>query len=380
MKFKICFLVFHRIADARSSLITRASSHRRGMRHHDAKLHNTRYDAKRSTRSSKCFNLRKSSLRDISRACEDAVKRASRLKRRKQKHIAAKAPIIQKPRVSPEETFVEMEEEDYDDEDALKILRSDPFHRDLGGIHHLTKEYVTVVDNAELEFKFNISEKLMENIRKHNWSVQFGCILCNDTIQNRLHWPYESICEVNDEAVPIIDRLPVKPMGKNSRDKPITITHHIHAGNNIVYFECENETNRRFLFYVRICKKMTTEQLIERILANQSSFDMFANFHDEGIIVDKYARVSLKCPISLLPIMIPVRSNSCKCQSVFDLHSFLNMAEHDCKWMCPFCSRETSVKQIVIDRRISRILNETDNRGTIDIEVGTDRWKIVEDC
>jgi hypothetical protein len=345
------------------------------MRYHDAKTRDTRSDSKRLTRSSKRVHLLKSNLRDISRACEDAVKKASRLKRRK--HLERAAKISSFP--PPQEEFVAMEEKDYDDKEALRVYRADPFQQDLKGIGYLVQEYVRIADHRTVSLKFDVSEKLMENMQKRNWSVQFGCILCDDEIQNRLHWPNKAICEVNFAQVRIMHRTPAHPLGKQGRDKPVDIRRHIQVGSNEVYFECEKESNREFLFYIRICSKLTNEQMRRKISDNEQ-VDMLVDCsksNNDVEILDEAIRLSLRCPLSLKPIIIPSRSITCACTNVFDLEAFLDMSAKSLKWICPFCATPTSPKEIAIDTRVKSILDNTDHRGDIDMRIEDGTWIIV---
>ena len=347
------------------------------MRRHEAKVLNTRSVSQRVTRSSNRKDLRKNSLRDISRACEDAVKKASRLKRRAQlKRIAASTSQSAPP---PEEYVVMMEDDYKNDNEAFRAYHADPFHQDLKGVEYLVRKHEDIVDSAEISLKFNISEKLMENIRKHKWSVKFGCMLCHDTIQNRLHWPNKAVCEVNMKAVPIMHRIPTLPLGRQGRDKPVDISNHIQVGSNEVYLECNNESNRKFFFYIRICSKMTNEQMIRKISDNKK-VDILVNCSksNNGIeILNEAIRLSLRCPLSLKPILIPSRSIACHCQNVFDLKAFLDMSAKSLKWICPFCAKPTSPKEISVDTRVKSILDSTDYRGDIDLRIDNGTWKVV---
>ena len=347
------------------------------MRYHEANNRRTRSDSQRLTRSSKHEYLRKSSLRNISRACEDAMKKASRLKRRAQlKRIAASTS---RSASSPEEYIVMVEDDYNNDEEAIRVYHADPFHRDLKGVGYLVRKQHKIPDFAEIILHFDVCEKLMENIKKHNWSVQFGCIMCDDTIQNRLHWPNKAICEVNRAPVEIMHRYPSLPLGNKGRDKPVDIRSHIQVGSNEVYFECENESNRTFFFYVRICSKTTNEQMIKNILDNQK-VDMFVNCrksNNDVEIISKTIRLSLNCPLSLKPILIPSRSIACDCQNIFDLETFLDMSAKSLKWICPFCAMPTSPKEIAIDTRVKSILDSTDYRGDIDLRIDNGTWKVV---
>ena len=344
------------------------------MRYYEAKVRSTRSDLKRLTRSSKRVHLSTSSLRDISRACEDAMKKASRLKRRAQlKRIAARTAKS----APSKENYLVMEQHNYnDDKEALRVYHADPFHQDLKGIEYLVRKHELIVDVAEISLKFNISEKLMESIRKHKWSVQFGCIMCHDTIQNRLHWPNKAACEVNLEAVEIMHREPTRPLGTRGRDKPVDISRHIQVGPNEVYLECENERNREFFFYIRICSKTTNEQMIKNISSNEQ-VDMLIDCRKSknGIeILGETIRLSLRCPLSLKPILIPTRSITCDCLNVFDLETFLDMTAKSLKWCCPFCSKTTSPEHIAIDKRVKSILDKTDHRGGIDLRIEDGTW------
>lgn len=346
------------------------------MRYEAGSDERTRTRKTRMTRSKIRTELRCQSLSEVSRACERAIAKAS-LKRRKRlrRRNALQSPVTPAP---PQEDFAIMKEEDYaNDHEALRIFRSDPIHNDLKGVGYLVREHITVTKSSELECKFSIPDKLFKNIREHNWSVHFGSLLCDDAIQNRLHWPNQAVCEVNRDPAPITHRKPAHHLGIHGRDKPVDISNYIKAGSNDVYIECEGEKNRRFMLYVRVCKKKDIREVIDDIMANEPIDMQLAKCQDSDdglVIVDKILRLSLKCQVTLKPIQLPARCTSCKCQNVFDLEPFLNMTAKSLKWSCPFCLRETSINKIIVDRRVQRILNETDHRGDILVRTDSENW------
>ena len=336
----------------------------------------------RTARSKKRAELRSQSLSEISRACERAITKAS-LKRRKRLRRRRIAHLQQSPpgtsaHVPPPEDFAIMKEEDYaNDHEALRIFLSDPIHHDLKGVGYLVRKHITVTKSTYLVCKFSIPNELFENIREHNYIVHFGSLLCDDAIQNRLHWPHESVCDVNRVPVPVAHRKAKHQLGIHGRDKPVDISKHIKAGDNEVYLECDGENGRRFMLYVRVCKKRSRKEVVDDILVNKPVDVRPANRHDPNdglVILDDTIRLSLKCQVSLKPIQLPARCTSCNCQNVFDLEPFLDMTEKSLKWSCPFCLRETSISDIVVDRRVQRILHETDHRGDILVRTESENW------
>lgn len=61
---------------------------------------------------------------------------------------------------------------------------------------------------------------------------------------------------------------------------------------------------------------------------------------------------SNRCPISMKPILTPVRGKNCKHTGCFDLASFLLLAQQQKSWKCPLCAEEAEAPHgLVISER-----------------------------
>ncbi|KAJ3448346.1 tonalli isoform b [Anaeramoeba flamelloides] len=68
--------------------------------------------------------------------------------------------------------------------------------------------------------------------------------------------------------------------------------------------------------------------------------------------------ISFKCPLSKKRISVPARGLKCKHLQCFDLGAFIRHAEMTKKWICPCCSQPITLRDLVVDGFIEKILTK----------------------
>ena len=85
--------------------------------------------------------------------------------------------------------------------------------------------------------------------------------------------------------------------------------------------------------------------------------------------------LTLRDPVSMLPLGIPVRGDACKHTQCIDLSAFLRMnkASSAPRWKCPICSRPLMPHQLWIDSYMCLIIRSVMNgkNSSTDVEVST---------
>eukprot|EP00752_Nemacystus_decipiens_P011782 g10454.t1 len=98
-------------------------------------------------------------------------------------------------------------------------------------------------------------------------------------------------------------------------------------------------------------------------------------------------RLSLRCPLGLVPITCPGRGRNCKHLQCFDLNTFLNFNK-DCAgaaWKCGVCNFPIKPADLVVDTYLDEVVRSLEQRGLTDeaeeVEIHQDgHWEpILED-
>lgn len=75
-------------------------------------------------------------------------------------------------------------------------------------------------------------------------------------------------------------------------------------------------------------------------------------------IVCREIAVSIRDPLSLCRIAIPVRGTGCRHPQCVDLRTFLDYCHHTKSWQCPICMQPLRYKALVVDQGMLRIIGE----------------------
>ncbi|CAD7700592.1 unnamed protein product, partial [Ostreobium quekettii] len=258
-----------------------------------------------------------------------------------------------------------------------RCSRADPFWEDTGsdlvpptklkytGRNAQANGVVHEVFLAEKVF-FIKSAEIMDRVR-HNkdYHLQVVCVLLNDEIPYRYHWPRNCTLKVNNMQYRVYGRSPNNCLGNNQRDEPANVGMLCRTGRNSVSITCTDP--RPFCFYVQIVQKRSREQVEAMMQDSESLEQAHARVvrqvkqgsveDDDNLVLMSAVVVSLKCPLSAMRIATPARfSNVGQVEAVFDLDSFLSVAERTRKWACPQTMRGSCVQALQRDVYLDRVL------------------------
>lgn len=78
---------------------------------------------------------------------------------------------------------------------------------------------------------------------------------------------------------------------------------------------------------------------------------------DDHIICDEI-KVSIRDPLSLCRIQIPIRGTGCHHPQCVDLKTYLNYCHHTKTWQCPICMQPLMPNDLAVDHSMARIIKE----------------------
>jgi len=148
--------------------------------------------------------------------------------------------------------------------------------------------------------------------------------------------------------------------------KPADITSYIRKlsgyGNQISI--CYALTKQRFSYMVRLVKLQSAEELAQRIksarvISKQTVIDEMSRANADPDIAAMSSKMSLKDPVSITRITMPVRSTVCQHNQCFDGRFFMQLQEQAPTWSCPICQKTVSFESLCVDKYFEEILNTT---------------------
>lgn len=143
-------------------------------------------------------------------------------------------------------------------------------------------------------------------------------------------------------------------------------------------------TSKRFSFAIYLVRYASSDKLIERIkngnvIPKQKVLDDMSRANADPDIAATSVRMSLRDPVSMMRITLPVRSSHCTHHQCFDGAMFLQMQEQAPQWSCPVCTKPVPFESLCIDKYFEDILGKT-SRSTekVDIEP-TGQWTVIKE-
>lgn len=148
--------------------------------------------------------------------------------------------------------------------------------------------------------------------------------------------------------------------------KPAEITQYIRklAGYANQISICYALTQKRFTFIVRLVKRQSAEDLAARIkkarvIPKQQVIDEMNKANADPDIAATSSKMSLKDPVAITRITIPIRSTVCQHNQCFDGQVFMQLQEQAPTWQCPICTKTVSFESLCVDKYFEEILNTT---------------------
>lgn len=127
---------------------------------------------------------------------------------------------------------------------------------------------------------------------------------------------------------------------------------------------CYALTQKRFTFIVRLVKHQSAADLAERIkrarvIPKQQVIDEMNKANADPDIAATSSKMSLKDPVSITRITLPIRSTVCQHNQCFDGKFFMQLQEQAPTWSCPICAKTVSFESLCVDKYFEEILNTT---------------------
>ncbi|XP_024310394.1 E3 SUMO-protein ligase SIZ2 [Brachypodium distachyon] len=258
--------------------------------------------------------------------------------------------------------------------DMCRISRADPFWVTIN--HPLLPAAITpsiaALDGLyTIEKTFQLSRLHRDMILKDEYDIQVWCILLNDRVPFRMHWPLYSGMQVNGIRVNVVNRQATQQLGANGRDDGPVITDYLKEGPNKIVLTSSD--SRAFCFGVRIAKKRSLEEVlnlvpkeqdgekfddalarVRRCVGGGTEEDKAGSDSDIEVVADSVS-VNLRCPMTGSRIKVAGRFKPCLHMGCFDLEAFVELNQRSRKWQCPICLKNYSVDNMVIDPYFNRI-------------------------
>ncbi|GLU19024.1 hypothetical protein SLE2022_352940 [Rubroshorea leprosula] len=285
--------------------------------------------------------------------------------------------------------------------EICRLSRADPFLHSIG--HPLYPVKLAFTNNPtdgtnpvqSVEKTFPLTREEKDLVTKQEYDVQAWCMLLNDKVSFRMHWPQYTELQVNGVAIRAIFRPGSQQLGANGRDDGPIITPFTKDGiNKITLTGCDA---RVFCLGVRLVERRTLQQILDMI-PNESDGERFedalarvcrcvgggtaaddADSDSDIEVVADYFGVNLRCPMSGLRMKVAGRFKPCVHMGCFDLEVFVELNQRSRKWQCPICLKNYSLEDIIMDPYFNRITSKMRNCGedVTEIEVKPDgSWRV----
>ena len=89
--------------------------------------------------------------------------------------------------------------------------------------------------------------------------------------------------------------------------------------------------------------------------------------------------MSLRCPLTLCRLTLPVRARSCEHLDAFDLHAFLSITKGSHRWSCPKCRKNAPFNDLYIDKKLLNIIKRAPAGCDAVLFTDDGKWKPVLD-
>ncbi|KAM3293093.1 hypothetical protein ACQJBY_036585 [Aegilops geniculata] len=222
-----------------------------------------------------------------------------------------------------------------------------------------------------IEKTFPLSRANREMLQKAEYDIQVWCILLDDKVPFRMHWPLHSDMQINGIPVRVVSRQATQPLGANGRDDGLMLTQFLKEGPNKIVLS--RSDSRAFCLGVRIAKRRSLEEVlnlvpkeqdgekfddalsrVRRCVGGGTEADSADSDSDIEVVADSVS-VNLRCPMTGSRIKVAGRFKPCVHMGCFDLEAFVELNQRSRKWQCPICLKNYSLENLIIDPYFNRI-------------------------
>lgn len=217
-------------------------------------------------------------------------------------------------------------------------------------------------DQQTMDRSFQLHPHHVDMIRKRPnefrlWAV---CLLCNDSVPFRVHWPLACDLRINQSQYRVYGRSAHTKLGANQRDEPSNLGNLCVPNKNRITVVCAD--SRPFVVLLQIVKWRGMGGVMKLMAPSLSLSEavkrvqhQVAGAEDEEIETVNTV-LSLKCPLTGSRIRTPGRFNDVGGLAAFDLDAFLSMAQRTRKWQCPHSMKQTSIFHLQEDSYLKGVL------------------------
>lgn len=201
--------------------------------------------------------------------------------------------------------------------------------------------------------------------------VHAACLLVEDEVPVRVHWPRNAVLRVNSVNYRVYSRSMTSKMGINQRDAPANISDMCLKGRNTFDLSCVESGN--WLISLQIEKRRSLDDVKLLMLPEESlgqSLERLHNFmrggatgdntdariDDDDSILIAHQVMSLKDPITNTRMTIPARFVDASELQPFDLDTFLSLAQSSRKWQDPMTLKNSTIRSLQVDGYAKRVL------------------------
>ncbi|XP_042419056.1 E3 SUMO-protein ligase SIZ1-like isoform X2 [Zingiber officinale] len=269
--------------------------------------------------------------------------------------------------------------------EICRIKRADPFWITVKHVLFPVKlphcglpdDSTITVQNEERTFQLQRSDK--DLLQRHDHSLQVWCLLLNDKVLFRMHWPQFTELQVNGVSVRVVARPGSQLLGINGRDDGSVISTFSVEGVNKIFLSRRDA--RVFCFGIRFVKRRTVQQVlslvpkeadgehfqealarVRRCVGGGADTENADSDSDIELVADSVT-VNLRCPMTGSRIKIAGRFKPCVHLKGFDLEAFVELTHRSRKWQCPICLNNYALENIIIDPYFNRITSMLQNCG-----------------
>lgn len=187
--------------------------------------------------------------------------------------------------------------------------------------------------------------------------VTASCLLLDDPVPCRVHWPRNVTMRVNRYPYRVYGRSTTSKMGINQRDEAANIASLCLAGRNTL--DIQAVENGTWLILLHRVEGRTMNQVKEMMLPVESVEEAVARvkklMHDDEFSI-AFQVVSLIDPWSGQRMTTPARFTDASGLQAFDLDSFLSLAQRNRKWQDPMTLKNSTVRRLQVDSYIKKVL------------------------
>eukprot|EP00898_Chlorokybus_atmophyticus_P007112 jgi/Chlat1/7401/Chrsp6S07487 len=279
--------------------------------------------------------------------------------------------------------------------DVCRAARADPFWQSVAVVFPSTMlQAVAQQSNPMLllERTFLLTRSHMRMLQSKECELQVMCILLNDAVPFRLHWPTFANLRVNVMPVRVYTRGGQQQLGNNARDEPAKISAFVREGINRVALTAYD--TRPFALMIVLSRQRLLQELTAQVVRDESqdayevALEMVrqrcgggksseAEDGDDNDLVALSSVVSLRDPLGGMRIQEPGRYRDCTHLACFDIPTYLEMQQRTRKWQCPICLKHAAIETLYIDPYFLRVLQalQQDEDAT-EIELAADAsWR-----